>query len=114
MLAVGVFTKPRQVWSNLVHEYLALSWLSNINHFLHYIVGVLILHHDVQCAVRQISNKKIQVSSTKNYYREKLEKKKLPLIKTTNFFNKHGSFLTGGVGDALFNDVAGELVLRKS
>lgn len=32
---------------HLVHYYLALCRLSNVNHFLHNVVGVLVLHHSV-------------------------------------------------------------------
>lgn len=35
------------VSTHLVHDDLALRWLGNIDHLLHHVVGVLVLHHGV-------------------------------------------------------------------
>lgn len=47
VLAVGVLSKCRDVWPDLVHDNLPLTWLSHIDHLLDHIVGILILHHGV-------------------------------------------------------------------
>lgn len=49
VLAIRVLLQRIAVWSNLVHESLALRRLGHVNHLLHDIVGVLVLHHDLQC-----------------------------------------------------------------
>lgn len=41
-------------------------------------------------------------------------KKDLPIVETAHFLNENGPFLSGGVSNALFHDVAGELVLGQS
>ena len=50
VFAVRVLTKRIQMWPNFVHQHFSLCWLTYVNHFLHNIIGILILHHDVKCA----------------------------------------------------------------
>ena len=49
MFAVCVFSQSGNVRSNFVHENLSLAVLGHIYHLLDHVVGVLVLHHDVQC-----------------------------------------------------------------
>lgn len=48
MLAIGVFAQGSHMWSYFGHQLLQLRRLRDINHLLHHIVGILILHHDMQ------------------------------------------------------------------
>ena len=51
VLAIGELAQRVNVRPNLVHEGLALRRLRHVNHLLHHVVGVLVLHHRVQRAV---------------------------------------------------------------
>ena len=48
MLAIGVLAQGVAIGPDLVHEDFSLVGLSHIDHLLHHVVGVLILHHGVQ------------------------------------------------------------------
>ena len=48
VLAIGVLAQGVAIGPDLVHEDFSLVGLSNIDHLLHHVVGVLILHHGVQ------------------------------------------------------------------
>ena len=52
VLAVGVLPEGGAVRLYLVHEGLALARLRHVDHLLHDVVRVLVLHHDVQRALR--------------------------------------------------------------
>ena len=52
VLAVGVLPEGGAVRLDLVHEGLPLGRLRHVDHLLHDVVGVLVLHHDVQRALR--------------------------------------------------------------
>ena len=54
MLAIGVFSQGRDVWSYLVHQNLALAGLGHVDHLLDDVVGVLVLHHDVKRGARAV------------------------------------------------------------
>lgn len=51
VLAIGVFPEGSDMGADLVHEDLPLCWLRHVNHLLHDVVGVLVLHHCVQGTV---------------------------------------------------------------
>lgn len=51
MFSVGVLLEGGDVRPDLVHEDLPLIGLRHVNHLLDHVIGVLILHHDVQGAV---------------------------------------------------------------
>lgn len=48
VLPIRVLLEAREVRLDLVHESLALGRLTHVQHLLHHIVGVLVLHHDVE------------------------------------------------------------------
>jgi hypothetical protein len=48
VFSVGVLPERGAVRPDLVHEHLPLRRLGDVDHFLNNIVGVLVLHHDVQ------------------------------------------------------------------
>lgn len=50
VLAVRVLAQRADVRPDLVHEHLALRGLRHVDHLLHHVVGVLVLHHHVQSA----------------------------------------------------------------
>ena len=48
VLAIGVLPQDGDVGPDLVHEDLALAGLCHIYHLLDHVVGILVLHHDMQ------------------------------------------------------------------
>ena len=48
VFAVGILPESGEVRSDLVHQDLPLGRLRHVDHLLHHVVGVLILHHGVQ------------------------------------------------------------------
>jgi len=48
VLAVSVLAQRAQVRPDLVHQGLALASLGHVDHLLHHVVGVLVLHHCLQ------------------------------------------------------------------
>ena len=87
VLAIGVLPESGEVRSDLVHQDLPLTGLGHVDHLLDDVVGVLVLHHDVQGRAGTV-----RVGGADLLYEE-------------------GPLLPGGVLDALLHDVAGELVL---
>lgn len=55
VLAVGVLPQGRDVGTDLVHQDLALAGLGHVYHLLDHVVGVLVLHHDVQGGGRTVT-----------------------------------------------------------
>lgn len=51
MFAIGVFAQGGHMGTDLVHEDLALRWVSHIYHLLDHVVGKLVLHHGVNGTV---------------------------------------------------------------
>ena len=51
VLAVGVLPQSGYVWAYLVHKDLPLRGFRHVNHLLHNVVCILILHHCVECTV---------------------------------------------------------------
>ena len=54
MLPVRVLPQRRDVRPDLVHQDLALAGLRHVDHLLDDVVGVLVLHHDVQRRTRAV------------------------------------------------------------
>ena len=75
--------------SDLVHEDLPLTGLSHVYHLLDDVVGVLVLHHDVQRRAGTVG------------------------VGGADLLYKEGSLLPGGVLDTLLYHVTGKLVLRE-
>lgn len=48
VFAVGVLAERVQVRPNFVHQNLTLRWFAYVDHFLNYVVGVLVFHHHVK------------------------------------------------------------------
>lgn len=67
--------------THLVHNYFALSWFCHVNHSLDNIVGILVLHHGVQGAVR-------------------------PILLAAHFIDQKSSLRAGRVDDTLLHDIA--------
>ena len=88
MLAIGELAQRVYVRPYLVHERFALRRLGQVDHLLHHIVGVLVLHHGVQRTINRVRP-------------------------TAHLFDEHGSLAPIRVRHALLDDVAGELVLRQ-
>ena len=63
MLSIGVLAQGVTIWSDFVHQDFSLGRLSNIDHFLHHIVGILIFHHLVQWTLSSVM--KININSEK-------------------------------------------------
>ena len=70
VLAVRELAQRVYVRSDLVHERLALCRLGHVDHLLHHVVGILVLHHRVQRTVWSI-----QTSSDKLTYENKTKKR---------------------------------------
>ena len=87
MLAVGVLPQRADVGPDLVHEDLPLTRLGHVNHLLHHVVGVLVLHHGVQGRAGAVR------------------------VGRAHLLDQEGPLGPVGVLDALLHHVAGELVL---
>jgi len=76
------------MWSDLVHQHLTLLWFRYVNHLLHHVVGILILHHDVQCTV---SNEALHQNGAMKrlYQNENHEQNKTAYCKSMEEFNTH-------------------------
>ena len=61
VFAVRVLAQCGDVGSNLVHENLALLRLGHVDHFLHHVVGKLVLHHGLQRTVVAETRKFIKI-----------------------------------------------------
>ena len=72
-----------------MHQDLPLAGLRHVDHLLDHVVGVLVLHHDVQCRGGTVG------------------------VGSADLLNEEGSLLPGGVLDAFLDHVAGKLVLRQ-
>ena len=72
-----------------MHQDLPLTGLRHVDHLLDDVVGVLVLHHDVQCRGGTVR------------------------VRRADLLDEEGSLLPGSVLDALLDDVAGKLVLRQ-
>ena len=49
MFPVSVLAQVGDIRADFVHEYFSLTWFCHVDHLLHHIIGVLVLHHGVQC-----------------------------------------------------------------
>lgn len=87
MFAIGVFPEGGDVRSDFVHENLSLAWFCHVYHLLYHIVGVLILHHDVERRGGAVT------------------------AGTTDFLYQNRSLRSGRVLDTLLYNVTGKLVL---
>ena len=87
MLPVSVLPQRADVRPDLVHKDLPLTRLRHINHLLHHVVGVLILHHRVQGGAGAVG------------------------VGGADLLDQEGSLRPVGVLDALLHHIAGELVL---
>ena len=87
VLAVGVLPEGGDVGPDLVHQNLALAGLRDVDHLLDHVVGVLVLHHDVEGGGRAVR------------------------VGRADLLDQDGTLGPGGVLHALLHHVAGELVL---
>ena len=87
MLAVSVLPQRADVRPDLVHEDLPLTRLRHVNHLLHHVVGVLVLHHRVQGGAGAVR------------------------VGGAHLFDQEGSLGPVGVLDALLHHIAGEFML---
>ena len=89
MFTVGVFSQSGEVRSDLVHQDLPLTGLRHVDHLLDDVVGVLVLHHDVQRRGGTVG------------------------VGSADLLDEESSLLPGGVLDTFLHHVAGKLVLRQ-
>jgi len=52
VFSIGILAQLCKMRSNTLHKHFPLGRLRNVNHFLHNIVCILVLHHDVQWTCR--------------------------------------------------------------
>ena len=107
VLAICEFAQRMNVRSNFMHKSLSLRRLRNVNHFLNYVISVLVLHHCVKAAVGPFCKRKYSI---RDFWLFKMRKSDLRVISTAHFFNEECTFLSVRISHAFLNNVTLEFL----
>ena len=65
VFSVRVLPQGGDVWTNLLHQNFPLIQFGHVYHFLHHIIGILVLHHRVKGTVRAANRKNLGVETSR-------------------------------------------------
>ena len=64
VFSVRVLPQGGDVWTNLLHQNFPLVQFGHVYHFLHHVIGILVLHHRVKGTVRAANRKNLGVETS--------------------------------------------------